>query len=61
VTLLEVAAALSGNASRTITETNDRGSSSGGQAIKVSLQRLRHRCDLIADTLAQTGKQTQTV
>ena len=61
VTLLEVAAALSENASLTITEANDPGSNSGGQAIKVSLQRLRHRCDLIADTLAQTGKQTQTV
>jgi hypothetical protein len=61
VSLLEVAAALSENASRTITQASDPGSSSGGQAIKVSLQRLRHRCDLIADTLARTGKQTQTV
>jgi hypothetical protein len=27
----------------------------------VSLQRLRHRCDLIGDTLAQTARRAQTV
>jgi hypothetical protein len=59
--LLEVAAALSENAVRVITEDGDPGNGAPGEAVKVSLQRIRHRCNLIADTLAQTGSQTQTV
>jgi hypothetical protein len=61
VALLEVAAALAEKASRTIAEVNDPGNNSAGETIQVSLKRLRHRCDLIAHTLAQTGSQTQTV
>ena len=50
--LLEVAAALSENAARVITEDGDPGNSAPGD-INVSLQKLLHRCDLITDTLAQ--------
>jgi hypothetical protein len=59
--LLEVAAALSENANRVITEAGDSGNSGDGETIKASLQRLHQRCDLIANTLAQTGNQKQTV
>jgi len=59
--LLEVAAALSENAARAITEAGDSGNSGDGETIKASLQRLHQRCDLIANTLAQTGNQKQTV
>jgi hypothetical protein len=59
--LLEVAAALSETAARVAAETNASGNSAAGETIKISLQRLRHRRDLIGDTLAQTGSQPQTV
>ena len=59
--LLEVAAALSENAARVATESSEPGNSGAEEAIKVSLRRLRQRCDLIADTLSQTGSRTQTV
>jgi hypothetical protein len=55
VTLLEVAAALSESASRVVMEASNSANSAAGETIKVSLQRLHHRCDLIADTLAQAG------
>jgi hypothetical protein len=58
--LLEVAVAVTENAGRAVAEAS-AAHSAGGETIKVSLQRLRHRCDLIADTLARTGSQTQTV
>jgi len=61
VTLLEVATALSESASRAVVEAGNSGNTAAGEPIQVSLQRLRHRCTLIADTLAQTGSQTQTV
>ncbi len=59
--LLEVAAALLENATRVARESSEPGNSAAGEAIKVSLQRLRQRCELIADTLSQTGSQTQIV
>ncbi|MGA9798357.1 MAG: hypothetical protein WBQ68_05075 [Terriglobales bacterium] len=59
--LLEVAASLSESASRAATEASDQGNRAAGETIHISLQRLRHRCDLIADTLAQTGSPTQNV
>jgi len=42
-------------------EAGAEGNSAAGDTIKVSLQRLRHRCDLIGDTLAQTARRAQTV
>ena len=59
--LLEVASALSENAARVVTEASAAGDSAAGETIKVSLQRLRHRCDLIGDTLSPAGSQAQTV
>jgi hypothetical protein len=56
VTLLEVASALSESASRVAAEDRDPGNSAGGETIQVSLQRLRHRCALIVETLGQTQK-----
>ncbi len=61
VTLLEVAATLSETASRVSAEAGDPGKSAAGENIKISLQRLNHRCTLIADTLAQTGRQALRV
>jgi hypothetical protein len=52
VTLLEVATGLSEIASRVVVEARDSGNTAAGETIQVSLQRVRHRCDLIADTLA---------
>ena len=54
-TLLEVAAVLSESASRVVMEASGSGNSTAAETIQVSLQRLRHRCDLIADTLALAG------
>ena len=59
--LLEVASALSENAARVVTEASAAGDSAAGETIKVSLQRLRHRCDLIGDALTQAASQAQTV
>ncbi len=61
VTLLEVAATLSEKAARVSAEAADPGSGAAAENIKVSLQRLSHRCTLIADTLAPTGRQAQRV
>jgi hypothetical protein len=61
VTLLEVADALAESGSRVVAEAGDPGDKAAGEAIRVSLQKLRHRCDLIADTLAQAGRRAQTV
>jgi hypothetical protein len=54
VTLLEVASALSESASRVAAEERDPSNTAAGETIQVSLQRLRHRCALIADALGQT-------
>jgi len=59
--LLEVASALSENAARVISEDGDPGNSAAGEAINVSLQKLRHRCDLITDTLTQPKSLAQSV
>ena len=59
--LLEVASALSENAARVVREASAAGNTAAGDTIKVSLQRLRHRCDLIGDTLSRDGSQAQTV
>jgi hypothetical protein len=61
VALLEVAAALSENATRVNAVASELGNSASGETIKVSLQRLRHRSDLITETLAQAGSQAQRV
>ncbi len=59
--LLEVASALSESAARVAREASAADNRAAGEAIKVSLQRLRHRCDLIGDTLSQAASQAQTV
>jgi hypothetical protein len=59
--LLEVAAALSESVSRVVGDANAPGSTAAAEIIKDSVQRLRHRCDLIADTLAPTKRMAQTV
>jgi hypothetical protein len=61
VTLLELAATLSETASRLSAEAGEPGNSAAGENIKASLQKLRHQSRLIADTLAQTRWQAQTV
>jgi hypothetical protein len=61
VALLESAAALVQNARNVMTEAADQARNAGEQTIKVSMQRLRQRCDLISDTLAPAGTETQTV
>jgi hypothetical protein len=61
VALLESAAALVQNARNVMTEAADQATNAGEQTIKVSMQRLRQRCDLISDTLAPAGTETQTV
>jgi hypothetical protein len=42
-------------------EATVQGVNAGEETIKVSLQRLRQRCDLIAATLAPAGAETQTL
>jgi hypothetical protein len=59
--LLEVASALSENAARVIAEAGESGNRADGETIQASVQRLHQRCDLIANALAQTGNQKQTV
>jgi hypothetical protein len=61
VTLLELATGLSESASRVVVEARESGNTAAAESIQVSLQRLHHRCSLIADTLAKPGSQTQTV
>jgi hypothetical protein len=61
VTLLEVATALHESAERFSAEAHEQGNKPAGENIKVSLQRLRHRCDLIVESLAHTGSRTQPV
>ena len=52
--LLEVAAVLAESASRIVAEARDASNTAAAETIQVSSQRLRHNCDLIANTLAQT-------
>jgi hypothetical protein len=59
--LLEAAAALTQNAKNVMAEATVQGVSGGEETIKFSLQRLRQRCDLIVETLAQAGAETQTL
>jgi hypothetical protein len=59
--LLEVATAVLENATRAAAEASKLGTGAAGDAIEVSLPRLRQRCDLIADTLSQPGSRAQTV
>ena len=61
VTLLELATALSESATRFSREAQEQDSKAAGESIKVSLQRLRHRCELIVESLAHTGNRTQPV
>jgi len=61
VTLLELATGLSESASRVVVEARESGNTAAAESIQISLQRLRHCCSLIADTLAKPGSQTQTV
>jgi hypothetical protein len=61
VALLEVAAALSESAARCSGEAHEQDNKVAGENIKVSLQRLRHRCELIVESLAQTGNRAQPV
>jgi hypothetical protein len=61
VTLLELAGTLSETASRLSAEAGEPGNSAAGENIKASLQKLRHQCRLIADTLAQPARQAQRV
>ena len=61
VTLLEVAGGLSESATRFIAEAQQEGNKAASESIKTSLQRLRQRCNLITENLAQTGSRTQPV
>ena len=61
VTLLEVAGGVSEDATRFTAEAQQEGDKSAGENIKTSLQRLRQRCHLISESLAQTGSRTQPV
>jgi hypothetical protein len=61
VALLEAAATLTHNAKNVMAEATVQGVNAGEETIKVSLQRLRQRCDLIAATLAPAGAETQTL
>ncbi|MGA9814176.1 MAG: hypothetical protein WBQ64_15425 [Terriglobales bacterium] len=59
--LMEVASALSEKASRVAAEAGASGNRAAGESVQISLQRLRHRCELIDDTLARAGSHAQTV
>ena len=61
IALLESAAALTQNAKNLVTDATDQGANAGEETIKVSVQRLGQRCDLITGTLAPAGAETQTV
>ena len=61
VTLLEVATAQVESATRFSEEAHGQDNKVASESIKTSLQRLRHRCDLIFESLAQTGNRTQPV
>ena len=61
VTLLEVATALVESSTRFSEEAHGQGNKVASESIKTSLQRLRHRCDLIFESLSQTGNRTQPV
>jgi hypothetical protein len=59
--LLEVVPALSEKAAHAMAEASNQGDMGSEENIKVSLQRLRQRYDLIADTLVHAGSETQKV
>ena len=59
--LLGVADALSENAAHAMAEASNQGDNGGEGNIKVSLQRLRQRCDLIAGTFAEASSETQRI
>jgi hypothetical protein len=59
--LLEVARVLSENAADLTADASARGDSAGEETIRVSLQRLRHRSELIIATLAQSARQAQSI
>ena len=59
--LLEVARALSDNAAGLTADAGAQGDSAGAETIRVSLQKLRQRSDLIIATLAQTAREAQSV
>jgi hypothetical protein len=61
VTLLEVATALLDSAIRFSEEAHGEGNKLASENIKTWLQRLRHRCDLIVESLSQTGNRAQPV
>ena len=59
--LLEVARALSDNAAGLTADAGAQGDSAAAETIRVSLQKLRQRSDLIIATLAQTAREAQSV
>jgi hypothetical protein len=59
--LLEVARALSDNAAGLTADAGAQGDCAGAETIRVSLQKLRQRSDLIIATLAQTAREAQSV
>jgi hypothetical protein len=59
--LMGVADALSENAAHAMAEASNQGDNDGKENIKVSLQRLRQRCDLIAGAFAEASGETQRV
>ena len=59
--LLEVAVPLSENTTRLATEVRETENGAAAETLRISLQRLDRRCDLIADTLSQTVSRTQSV
>jgi hypothetical protein len=56
-----VATALVESATRFSEEAHGQGNKVASESIKTSFQRLRHRCDLIFESLSQTGNRTQPV
>jgi hypothetical protein len=59
--LLEISRALSEESARLTTDASAQGNSTAAETIRVSLQRLHHRSDLILSTLIHGGRQAQTV
>ena len=61
VALLEVARVLSEGAAGLTADAGAQGDSAGQETIRVSLQKLRQRSDLIVATLSQSARQAQSV
>jgi hypothetical protein len=59
--LLEISRALSEESTRLTADADSQGNRAGAETIRVSLQRLHHRSDLIVSTLTQGGRQAETV